>query len=124
MHFSYRGFEQLNGIRKFKFAGVVEKKPQSMFCFSVDLRLLTEHQVSLQETPVLCVQLLTRAFAEGAPKLETCIDYHLGAEDMLTFTAPRRALALAHHNRKPSRLNRPKPSPASQVFGSPTVAAY
>jgi hypothetical protein len=122
MHFSYRGFEQLNGIRKFKFAGVVEKQPQNIFCFSVDLKLLTEHRVSLQETPALCVQVLMRASGEGAPKLETCLDYQLGPEDMLQFTAPRRALALAHHNKKPTRLNRPKPSQASQVFGSPSVA--
>jgi hypothetical protein len=108
MHFSYRGFEQLNGIRKFKFAGVVEKQPQNIFCFSVDLKLF--------------VQVLMRASGEGAPKLETCLDYQLGPEDMLQFTAPRRALALAHHNKKPTRLNRPKPSQASQVFGSPSVA--
>lgn len=121
MQFSYRGFEQLNGIRKFKFAGVIEKQPQSIFCFSVDLRLLTEHHVSLQETPALCVQVLTRAFAEGASTLEACVNYQLGPEDMLTFTAPRRALALAHSNKRPIRMNRPKPSHASQVFGPPSV---
>jgi hypothetical protein len=122
MQFSYRGFEQLNGIRRFKFAGVVEKQPQFSFCFSVDLKLLTEHRVSLQETPALCVQLLTRAAGEGVTTLEGCADYHLGADDMLMFTAPRRALALAHQNKKPTRLNRPKPSAASQVFGAPSVA--
>jgi hypothetical protein len=122
MHFSYRGFEQLNGIRKFKFAGVVEKQPQSIFCFSVDLKLLTEHRVSLQETPALCVQVLTRVSSETPANLEVCVNYHLKAEDMLAFTAPRRALALAHQNKKPTRLNRPKPTHASQVFGSPNVA--
>jgi hypothetical protein len=122
MHFSYRGFEQLNGIRKFKFAGVVEKQPQNVFCFSVDLKLLTEHRVSLQETPALCVQVLTRGCDEGSTMLDTFVDYRLGPDDMLAFTAPRRALALAHQNKKPTRLNRPKPTQASQVFGSPNVA--
>jgi hypothetical protein len=122
MHFSYRGFEQHNGIRKFKFAGIVEKQPQELFCFAVDLRLLTEHRVSLQETPALCLQVLMRAAKDGVPQIDPKLDYQLGPDDMLAFTAPRRALALAHQNKKPTRLNRPKPSPASQVFGaSPTA---
>lgn len=122
MNFSYRGFEQVNGIRKFKFAGIVEKESQHLFCFAVDLKLLTEHRVSLQETPALCLQVLMRAAKEGVPQIDCSLDYQLGPDDMLAFTAPRRALALAHQNKKPTRLNRPKPSPASQVFGSPSVA--
>jgi hypothetical protein len=118
MQFSYRGFEQHDGIRKFKFAGVADKEAQHLFCFAVDLKLLTEHRVSLQETPALCVQLLMRALKDGVPQIDSTVDYRLGPDDMLAFTAPRRALALAHHNKKPTRLNRPKPSPASQVFGS------
>jgi hypothetical protein len=118
MQFSYRGFEQHDGIRKFKFAGVADKQAQHLFCFAVDLKLLTEHRVSLQETPALCVQLLMRALKDGVPQIDSTVDYLLGPDDMLAFTAPRRALALAHHNKKPTRLNRPKPSPASQVFGS------
>jgi hypothetical protein len=118
MHFSYRGFEQHDGIRKFKFAGIVDKQPQHLFCFAVDLKLLTEHRVSLQETPALCVQLLMRASKDGVPQIDSTLDYQLGPDDMLAFTAPRRALALAHHNKKPTRLHRPKPSSASQVFGS------
>jgi hypothetical protein len=122
MHFSYRGFEQLNGIRKFKFAGIVEKQPQHLFCFAVDLKLLTEHRVSLQETPALCLQVLMRASKDGVPQIDAALDYQLGPDDMLAFTAPRRAVALAHQNKKPTRLNRPKPSPASQVFGTPAAA--
>lgn len=122
MHFSYRGFEQINGIRKFKFAGIVEKQPQHLFCFAVDLKLLTEHRVSIQETPALCLQVLMRAAKDGVPQIDSSLDYLLGTDDMLAFTAPRRAIALAHHNKKPTRLNRPKPSPASQVFGTPAAA--
>jgi hypothetical protein len=122
MQFSYRGFEQHDGIRKFKFAGVADKQAQHLFCFAVDLKLLTEHRVSLQETPALCVQLLMRALKDGVPQIDSTVDYLLGPDDMLAFTAPRRALALAHHNKKPTRLNRPKPSPASQVFGTSTAA--
>jgi hypothetical protein len=122
MQFSYRGFEQLNGIRKFRFAGVVEKQPQSVFCFSVDLTLLTEHRVSLQETPALCVQVLTKASGESSSSLDNFLNYRLVADDMLAFTAPRRALALAHQNKKPTRLNRPKPTQASQVFGAQSAA--
>jgi hypothetical protein len=122
MHFSYRGFEQHDGIRKFTFAGIVDKQPQHLFCFAVDLKLLTEHRVSLQETPALCVQVLMRASKDGVPQIDSTLDYQLGPDDMLAFTAPRRAIALAHHNKKPTRLNRPKPSPASQVFGTSAPA--
>ena len=124
MQFSYRGFEQHNGIRKFKFAGIVERNTEHLFCFAVDLRLLTEHHVSLQETPALCLQVLMRAEREGVPQIDSAVDYELGPDDMLAFTAPRRALALAHQNRKPTRLNRPKPSPASQVFGASPARSF
>jgi hypothetical protein len=87
----------------------------------VDLKLLVAHSVSLQETPALCVQVLTRTHSEGTLDLSTCIDYVLSESDMLAFTAPRRALALAHKNKKPMRVNRPKPTQASQLFGTPSA---
>jgi hypothetical protein len=58
---------------------------------------------------------------EGAPTLDSCANYALSEPDLLAFTAPRRALALAHRNRKPIRVNRPKPSESSQVFGAPAA---
>jgi hypothetical protein len=122
MHFSYRGFEQNDGIRKFKFAGIVEKQSQHLFCFAVDLKLLTEHRVSIQEAPALCLQLLTRLPKEGVPLMDAAVEYRIESADLLAFTAPRRAVALAHQNKKPTRLNRPKPSSASQVFGTSAPA--
>ena len=122
MHFAYRGFAQNNGIRQFKFSGITDKNPSSDFCFSVDIKLLAAHGISLQETPALCVQVLIRSQGEGDIAIETCRDYLLSDPDLVTFTAPRRALALAHQNKKPIRLNRPKPTPASQLFTQPRPA--
>jgi hypothetical protein len=62
-----------------------------------------------------------RACGQGATTLESCLEYTLGPDDMMAFTAPRRALALAQQNKKPPRLNRQKPTQASQVFSTPRV---
>ena len=67
------------------------------------------------------LEAFTRAMNEGAPTLDSCANYALSEPDLLAFTAPRRALALAHRNRKPIRVNRPKPSESSQVFGAPAA---
>jgi hypothetical protein len=122
MHFSYRGFEQVNGIRQFKFAGIVEKQPQFLFSFAVDLKVLMEYRVSIQEAPALCLQVLMRCAKDGVAQIDPSVVYQISPDDLLGFTAPRRALALAHQNKKPMRVNRPKPSQASQVFGSPATA--
>lgn len=122
MHFAYRGFAQNNGIRQFKFSGIADKNAPVEFCFSVDIKLLASHGISLQETPSLCVQVLVRSQSEGEAAVGACKDYLLSVPDLVTFTAPRRALALAHQNKKPIRLNRPKPTPASQLFTQPRPA--
>lgn len=111
MHFSYRGFEQHNGTRQFTFLGLADKQPDRVFHFTVDLTLLTEHQVSIQETPSLCAELLAKAFADQA--VDSYGQYALRVEDLLAFTAPRRAIAAT---RGKKQWTRPKPSAASQPF--------
>jgi hypothetical protein len=123
MHFSYRGFEQHNGARQFTFLGVNGKLPDRTFHFTVDLTLLTQHGVNLQEIPGLCVQILTRALAGDGITLEGCGDRALVGADLVTFTAPRRALALARANKKGPRVTRTRPSQASQPFGPIAAAA-
>jgi hypothetical protein len=124
MNFSYRGFEQHNGKRAFTFLGLESKQPDRVFHLSVDLALLVQHSVSLQETPGLCVEVLTRAASEGEGQLRACEDYALSGPDLLAFTAPRRALALTRGAKKPARFQRPKPSQASQPFApSPEAVA-
>ncbi|MCU1258829.1 MAG: hypothetical protein JWO80_1714 [Bryobacterales bacterium] len=113
MHFSYRGFEQHNGTRQFTFLGLADKQPDRVFHFTVDLTLLTEHQVSIQETPSLCSELLIKALAEDSASMDTYCKYALSGADLLAFTAPRRALAAS---RGKKQWVRPKPSAASQPF--------
>lgn len=113
MHFSYRGFEQHNGTRQFTFLGLADKQPDRVFHFTVNLTLLTEHQVSIQETPSLCAELLNRAFAAGTEPVETYDAYVLRGSDLDAFTAPRRALA-ASRGRK--QWVRPKTAAAPQPF--------
>jgi hypothetical protein len=122
MHFSYRGFEQHNGKRQFTFLGLADKQPERVFHFTVDLTLLTQHSVSIQETPSLCAELLAKAAADDS--VDTYGQYALSGADLLAFTAPRRALAAS---RGKKQWVRPKPSAASQPFtqawGVPPVAS-
>ena len=113
MHFSYRGFEQLNGTRQFTFLGLADKQPDRTFHFTVDLTLLAQHNVSIQETPSLCVELLTRTLNDTKEALDGLSNYALSGSDLLAYTAPRRALAAA---RGKKQWVRPKPSAASQPF--------
>lgn len=122
MHFSYRGFEQHNGTRQFTFLGLADKQPDRVFRFSVVLTLLTEHQVSIQETPSLCAEMLAKAYADQS--VDSFNQYELSGADLLAFTAPRRAIAAT---RGKKQWTRPKPSAASQPFtqawGVPPVGA-
>lgn len=113
MHFSYRGFEQHNGTRHFTFLGLADKQPDRTFHFKVDLALLTQHNVSIQETPSVCVEMLTRTFNEAKGGLDSLGEYALSGPDLLAYTAPRRALAAA---RGKKQWVRPKPTAASQPF--------
>jgi hypothetical protein len=122
MLFSYRGFEQHQGLRKFTFLGAAGTPPQATYHISVNLATLALHQVSIQEAPELCVQLLTRALKEGETALASCQEYELLGTDLQAFTAPRRALALERANKRSSRAFHPKPNPASQPFQALTVA--
>lgn len=116
MSFSYRGFEQHQGLRRFTFFRATGAPPQAIFHISVNLTVLAEHQVSIQEAPEVCVQMLMKALKEGEIALASCQEYELLGPDLLAFTAPRRALAVERANKRSSRTFHPKPSPASQPF--------
>jgi hypothetical protein len=122
MSFSYRGFEQNQGLRTFTFLQSAGTAPQVTYQISVNLAILAENQVSIQEAPELCVQLLTRAMKESESALASCVRYELLATDLQTFTAPRRALAVERANKRSSRTFHPKPGAASQPFQGVGVA--
>lgn len=122
MSFSYRGFEQNKGLRKFTFLQSSGAPPHTTFHISVALTMLAENHVSIQEAPELCVQLLTRASKEGDTALIACQEYELLVSDLQAFTAPRRALAIERANKRSSRAFHPKPGPASQPFQALSVA--
>jgi hypothetical protein len=122
MSFSYRGFEQNQGLRKFTFLQASGTAPHATYHISVALTMLAANQVSIQEAPELCVQLLTRALKEGDAALTACHEYELLVSDLLAFTAPRRAQAIERANKRSSRAFHPKPGPASQPFQALTAS--
>lgn len=115
MQLSYRGFEQLKGVRRFKIVDL-SAKPERLFFFTADLGLLAKHRITLQELPGLCFDLLTLASKDGEESVAKFSDYVLVPDDLALFTAPRRAQALARASKQPSHVNRPKPSPEHQPF--------
>jgi hypothetical protein len=122
MSFSYRGFEQNQGLRTFTFLQSAGTAPHATYHISVNLAILAENNVSMQEAPELCVQLLTRAMKESEVTLASYMKYELLAADLQAFTAPRRALAVERANKRSSRTFHPKPGPASQPFQGVGVA--
>ena len=106
MQFSYRGFQQQQGKRRFTILGTGKEKPTLDFHFTVDLVLLTQHGVGLQEVPSLCFNLLTSACSEEESTIHRFSEYEIGSTDLIAFTAPRRAVAAARANKQPYHPNR------------------
>lgn len=114
MQFAFRGFEQRDGMRLFKFSSANTADPEQSFQFLIQLELMTKNGVTVQELPSLCFELLNGASRSGPDHLAKYVDYTLDQEDFQTFTAPRRAQQAARANRQPTHLNRRKPPEASQ----------
>ncbi len=104
----------------------MDKQPDRVFRFTVDLTLLTEHHVSIQETPSLCVELLGKALAQGSGSVDAYQQYALCSSDLMAYTAPRRALAEARGKRqwvRPRTAASAASQPFSQAWGGPPTAS-
>jgi hypothetical protein len=112
MRFSYRGFEQQQGVRRLTILGIGSEEPARGFHFNVDLLLLAQHHIGLQELPSLCFNLLTNASSECEDAVAKYNEYTIGGSDLSLFTAPRRAAEAARANKQPYRSNR-RPVPAT-----------
>lgn len=115
MRFAYDGFLQANGQRQNFFYGLTAGQPNREFCFTIDLALLGKNRISFQEIPHLCAQLLGEAEAVSEGALSSYEHYVVSQQDLVTFTAPRRAQEAERDKRRNmQRKVRPKPMAASQ----------
>jgi hypothetical protein len=113
MHFTYEGFTQDHGRRCFSFRGMEDYHPVCVFSIELDLPLLAQNQISVQEAPLFCLQLLKTALLAGPSSLEKLQHYRILAEDLRPLLLERerrateKALKKASHRpfRKPSFLS-------------------
>lgn len=115
MHFTYEGFSQEQGRRRFAFRGIEERRPASTFCFELDLPLLAQNRIAVQEGPLLCLQLLTTAFLAGPNFLEKLQNHRILAEDLRPFLLEREKQVAEKALRKTPRRPIQKPLSVSQI---------
>ena len=112
MKFAYDGFEQREGLRQTFFSGLAQGQPDQRFCFTVELALLASNRVGLQEVPHLCSQILGIAEQGDAASLGGFGKYRISEQDLVSFTAERRAQAALREKRK--NFHR-KPAPKARA---------
>ena len=84
MEVRYKGFDQHDNTRTYKFDGVEKGQPVVPFVVTADLALFLKHHVNIQEGPTLCARKLT-ADPTGLGQH----DHQLTDEDFLAFTTAR-----------------------------------
>ena len=115
MRFTYEGFTQNGAMRNFLFLGIDDDREESFFSLYVDLALLIENRVPVQEAPLFCQELLSRACTGGASFLDKLHKYQIVSEDlrpMLTERAAREAKKKLQRSRATYR----KPSQPSNMI--------
>jgi cold shock CspA family protein len=97
----YMGFDQLGGIRTYRFERFTPGQQTEHFSLDTDVALFSQHKVRLQEGPVLCLHMLTSALgAAGAGEACPC---SVTEQHFLDFLASRPAPpAKGLRNRRPA----------------------
>ena len=114
MHFTYEGFTQHGGKRNFLFLGTNDEREKSSFCINVELALLLENHVAVQDAPLFCQELLSKACANGSVYLDRLHSYEIVTEDLRPILIDR-ASREAKKRLQRSRTRYRKPSAASNV---------
>ena len=107
----YVGFEQVQGIRSYKFERNWPGDDTETMVVTTDLALFTRHGVPIQEGPALCMRLL-EAEVEAGRDLRRA----LTEKDLITFLAAR--LPPMRFNRRVMRRSPPRPLAISSHAGS------
>ena len=115
MHFSYEGFTHEGGRRRFLFHGLEELRAVSVFCIEVDLPLFAESRIPVQEGPLFCLQLLTKASLAGPANLDRFHSYRVVAEDFRPLVVERERVAAEKALRVTLRRPIRRPSDSSNL---------
>ena len=115
MNFTYEGFTQDQSRRCFTFRGIEEYHPVSFFSIELDLPLFTQNQISVQEGPMFCLQLLKTALLAGPSFLEKFQHYRVLAEDLRPLLLERERRASEKAMKKSSYRPFRKPPSTSHI---------
>lgn len=121
MHFAYQGFTHKGDTRHFLFASIDKDNPHSAFSIEIELALLTKVRVSVQEGPMFCLQLLSRASQNGPDSLLAFEHYKVVEDDFRLLLSERKVKADEKASRKAPRrpVQRPVTPPGrSSLLGS------
>ena len=106
----YAGFQYEDGARIYSFEERVAGEKTRQFRVVTEVDLLLAHQVSLQETPAICLQLLKAKLAANLfPAKLKQVQCLLSEKDVLSFAAEREA-AMPRRHSKPRRTPRNRTS--------------
>lgn len=103
----YRGFDQAQNVRSYKFDAVQSGHATQHFVVTVDLALLLKHHIGVQEAPVLCLHKLV-ADLEGSPDSQW---HELGDGDLLAYALSRIAAVRRKRAKAAFRGRRGSPPP-------------
>jgi hypothetical protein len=115
MNFAYEGFTQDHDRRCFTFRGMEDYHPVSVFSIELDLPLFAQNQISVQEGPMFCLQLLTTALRAGPSFLEKLQHYRVLAEDLRPLLLERERRTAEKAFKKTSYRPVRKPLPVSNI---------
>jgi hypothetical protein len=114
MELRYRGFEQKQNKRAYKFERVAKGEPSTKLVVTADLDLFLKHHVGIQEGPSLCAHKLASDLHDtGEPTLE----HELTNEDLLAYASARAAAqARRAESRRAGLRRRPRSQNAPGSF--------
>ena len=115
MNFTYEGFTQDHDRRCFTFRGMEDYLPVSVFSIELDLPLFAQNQISVQEAPLFCLQLLKTALLAGPNSLEKLQHYRVLAEDLRPLLLEREKRATKKALKKSPYRPFRKPASTSHI---------
>lgn len=110
--FRYLGFEQIEGLRAYRFQRLAPGEATETFTVTTDLSLFRKHRVGIQEGPALCLHALLAELRGPDAILRQPLQRALTDQDMLTHLASRPVPAKRHRPR-PAPRHHPLPHPLS-----------
>jgi len=113
----YRGFTHpLSGIRRYEFHGTELKRQPLVFVLSIEIALFPKHQLSIQDGPAICLQILAKAQSDGEVGRESFQGYTITTLDVEAYAATLKARSAAK-SALHKRRTYAKPQPSSQLYG-------